>query len=232
MGGVQLPMVKLTDMTNWDIYLLAHTVANKDVLSNWFPVDKFNAELKAKNILHLKNRLGLPERYQPGTMRAGASASRQIEIDLLPFLVKKQVQVLSGEAIVVDFFYINDFYTDVSIAPEIISQQELGQRIRHPLRKATSEYPWAVITQKGLSIQPSTTTEVYVSWYRNPQEPNMVTTVDSDGIMTYDQLNSTELEWSDTNKLAVLHMILQDAGIITSMPDLEQLAQKLTETGM
>ena len=104
--------------------------------------------------------------------------------------------------------------------------------MNHPLRKATSEYPWAVITEDGLKVYASTITEIYVSWYKNPSEPNMVTSVDSDGLLTYDELNSTELEWSDKNKLAVLHMILQDAGIITAKPDLEQLAQKLTETGM
>ena len=219
-------------MTNWDLYILLHTVANRDVYSNWFPVDKFNVELKAKNILHMANRIGLPERYQPGTMRHGASASRKIEKDLLPFYILKKLEAVEQEIYVSDFFYIADFYTDESISPEIIAHQEFGQRINHPLRQATAEYPWAVLTQTGLKIYPSTITEAYVIWYRNPQEPNFITTVSSNGELVYDEISSTELEWSDENKLMILHMILQDAGIITEKQDLEQLAQKLTETGM
>src|SRR5665811_597245 len=96
------------------------------------------------------------DRYQPGTMQAGASASRTIETDLLPFLIGGDkpvvVPVVNQQTAIDDWYYINDWYTSVSKSAEIISQQELGMRINHPIRKATTKYPFATISTKGLTI--------------------------------------------------------------------------------
>lgn len=221
-------------MNNWQLYNLLHLVANKNVYSNWLTPPQFELELISKNIRLMRNLLGLPERYQPGTMQAGASASRTIEIDLLPFLRNRDIAITDQETVLSDWYYINDFYTDVSKAADIISQQELGMRINHPIKKATTKYPFATITTNGLKIWPATIERINISYYRPPNDPAFkteVNTTDNIGALEYDETGSTELEWADHNKLDILHMIMQDMGVNIERPDLEQLANKLVETG-
>ena len=217
-------------MNNFDIYKLIHLVANKDIYSNWLIPEQFQLELQSKNIRLMRNILGLPERYQPGTA-VGASATRTNEIDLLPFLVVKEVPLTNQETELPDWYYINDFYTADSLAPEIISQQELGTRKNNPLRVATKEYPWAIIIENGLKIYPDTVTNATVSYYRKPDDPTFITTVNTTtGELEYDE-DSEELEWADHNKLDIAYMILQDFGVNTGRQEVSQLAQKLVETG-
>lgn len=217
-------------MNNFFLYKLIHLIANKDIYSNWLTPEQFELELQSKNIRLIRNILGLPERYQPGTA-VGPSATRVNEIDLLPFLVVKKVPLTNQETELPDWYYINDFYTTDSMAPEIISQQEVGTRINNPIRKATKEYPFAMIIESGLKVWPSTTEEITVSYYRKPNEPTFLTTVNTaTGELEYDE-DSEELEWADHNKLDITHMILQDFGVNTGRQEVSQLAHKLVETG-
>lgn len=221
-------------MDNWQLYNLLHLVANKNVYSNWLTPPQFELELISKNIRLMRNLLGLPERYQPGTMQAGSSASRTIEIDLLPFLRNRNVAITDQETALSDWYYINDAYTDVSKAFDIISQQELGMRINHPIKKATTKYPFATITANGLKIWPATVTRINISYYRPPNTPvfnTKVNTTDDIGALEYDKTTSIELEWKNDNRLDILYMIMQDMGVNIERPDLEQLANKLVEGG-
>lgn len=226
---MSLPL-NIQEMNNWDLYNLLHLVANKDVNSNWLTPEQFELELQAKNIRLMRNLLGLPERYQPGTMQAGASGSTTLEDDLMPFLVLKTENLVNQETNLTDWYYVNDFYTSLSVFPEIISQQELSGRIRSPIRVATEKYPWAIRTQKGLKVWPDTVTQITVSYYRKPATPTFNTTVDpGTGFLQYSA--STELEWRDENKMDIVYMIMQDMGVNVEKQDLSQLAQKLVEGG-
>lgn len=217
-------------MNNWDLYNLLHIVANKDVVSNWLTPPQFELELQAKNIRLMRDRLGLPERYQPGTMQAGASGSAILENDLMPFLEMKDFTLTNQETNITDWYFINDFYTPNSVFPEIISQQELSTRIKSPVRVATERYPFAVRVAKGLKIWPDTVVEANVSYYRKPTTPTFNTTVNlTTGALEY--ATSVELEWRDENKLDILHLIMQDMGVNIEKQDLQQLAQKLVEGG-
>lgn len=219
-------------MNNFQLYQLLNLVANKDVYSNWLKPEEFDLALKSGNVRLMRDRLGLPERYRPGTFQAGGSGSRVLETDLTPFLVigtdlgpVEQVVTLTR------WYYINDFYTKDSLEPEIISQQELGSRINHPILIANDRYPWAIIVKKGLKVYPKSLTKVTVSYYRYPVDPAFVTTVDDEGNLVYDEDASVELEWRDENKIDILHLIMQAAGINIERPDLEAYAQKLVEGG-
>lgn len=218
-------------MNLFQLYELLHIAANKDVMSNWFTPAQFQLELQAKSIRLLRDRLGLPERYQPGTFSGGADASRVIETDLLPFFVESIQQVVNQETSITDWYYIDTYYTRNSIFPEIISKQEVPGRINHPTKKPTEEYPAAIVVAKGLKIWPNTVTSATVLYYKKPKDPVFATTVNADGELVYDAANSTELEWRDENKLDIIHLIMQDLGVNIEKQDLQQLAQKLVEGG-
>ena len=220
-------------MNNYQLYKLLHIVANKDVHSNWLTPEQFDLELKKGNIRVLRDRLGLPERYQPGTARFGSGATRVIDTDLAPIQAEKEVTFANQVSANLDnWYYIDDFYTSTSVFPEIISRQMLGTRLNSPRKKPNEKYPVAIVVKEGLKIWPETITKATVVYYKRPTEPSFLTTVDtSTGEMIYDSVNSAEMDWNDEMKIDVLHLIMQDMGVNVEKPDLEQLAQKLVETG-
>lgn len=219
------------DLNLFRLYELLHVAANKDVLSNWLTPEQFQLELEAKSILLMRDKLGLPQRYQPGTFSGGADASRVIESDLTPFYVDQVQTVTSQETNISDWYYIDTFYTNNSVFPEIISRQEIPTRINHPTKTPTEEYPVGSIIEKGLKLWPSTITSATVVYYKKPKKPVFTTTVNDDGDLVYDATNSTEFEWKDENRLEIIHLIAQDLGVNIEKQELIQLAQKQVETG-
>lgn len=218
-------------MNNFQLYEILHIAANKDVKSNWLTPEQFELELTAKSIRLMRDRLGLPERYKQGTMQSGADASRVLESDLIPFQEIKEVNVIDQETDIDDWYFIDTYYTPDSIFPEIISKQELPSRIKHPTKTPTSKYPIAIIIPKGLKLWPINTYKATVVYFRRPKDPKFGTSVDSDGFLVYDETRSVELEWKDECKLDILHLIMEDMGVSIEKADLEQLAQKLVESG-
>jgi len=219
-------------MTNWDLFELLHVVANKDIHSNWIATDKFELQLIAKNLRLMRDKLGLPERYKPGTMNAGASASRVLEKDLELFREEAEQSLSAQKTNISDWYFIIDFWTDCSLISEIISHQEFSSRVRNPLMPASVKYPFAKIIPKGLMVWPSTLTDIVVNYYRYPEAPKFRTKTDPTTLeLVYDASVSKELEWSDECKLDILHLIMQDFGIESERQDLYGLAQKLIETG-
>jgi hypothetical protein len=215
----------------FQLYEILHIAANKDVKSNWLTPEQFELELTAKSVRLMRDRLGLPERYQPGTFNAGADASRVIETDLSPFFIEKEESVELQKTNITDWYYIDTFYTPDSVFPEIISKQEVPTRIKSPTKTPTKEYPAAIVITEGLKIWPATVTKATVMYYKKPKEPVFKTKVDNEGYLVYDAAGSTELEWRDENKLDILHLIMQDLGVNIEKQDLQQLATKLVEGG-
>lgn len=219
-------------MNNWDLYTLLHIVANKDVRSNWLSPSDFSKELEAQNIRVYSDLLGLRQRYRPGTMQSGSGASRKIDGDLSPFQEIQLLPVASQEVTVTDWYYIDDFYTENSIFPEIISKQELGTRLNSPTKTPNEKYPVGIVTEKGLKLWPASVTSATVIWYRNLKKPVFSTTVNpTTGLLQYNPSLSVELEWRDDVKLDVLALIAQDMGVNIEKQDLAALAQKQVESG-
>ena len=220
-------------MDNWLLYKSIHIAANKDMGSNWFPPDQFEIELVLNNIRLMRDKFGFPETYVPGTFHSGSGASRVIDTDLLPFQeIKEYALNEKNETNISNWYYIDDFFSEKSIFPEIISKQSLGTRVNSPIRKATDEYPFAILIEKGLRVWPSTTKKINVVYYRRPRDPVFKTKVNTiTGFIEYDPVGSVDLEWKDESKIDIIHFILQDVGVSIEKSDLQQLAYKLTSQG-
>jgi len=225
-------------MTNWDLYKLLNYIVNKDVYAQAMNESEFDVELKAKNIRHFRSRLGLPEGYRTGAVTQAVETTKLNQIDLAPFLVletngsPKVITVTGGKATITGAAYILDFFTSTSRSSEIISYQEISSRVNDPQTVPTTKDLCAYIIDGGLRVYPSTVTSIFVMYYRDPVAPVFkITTNETTLELGYDAVNSTELEWSDGNKLDILHMILQDMGLNISRGDVSQVATKLVETG-
>jgi hypothetical protein len=219
-------------MNNFQLYKLLNFIINKDVYAQAIKPDEFDLELKSKNLRHFRKRLGLPETYIPGTANEGAGVTRLTDIDLLPFLVEETLNPVSGIITLADnWYYPNDFYTDISISSDIISLEEVSNRLRNYITQPTALHPCAYIVPQGLKVFPVTITNVTVNYYRTPQTPVFQTTINVDLELEYDTVNSVELEWDDASKFDILSMILQEMGVNVERWDLQQIAAKLIQQG-
>lgn len=220
-------------MTNFDIYKLLNFTVNKDIYAQAISPDEFDLELKAKNMRHFRKRLGLPETYVPGSANEGAGTTRLTDKDLLPFLVEETRNPVNGVInILSNWYYIIDFYTNVSITADLMSIDEVSNRINNYLTKPTAQHLAAFPVKAGLRIYPATTNNVTVLYYRTPNTPHFVTSVNTTTyLLEYNSIASTELEWDDGNKMDILYMIMQDMGLNVERGDVQQMAAKLIQQG-
>lgn len=219
-------------MNNFDLYKTLNFIVNKDVYAQAMNESEFDLELKSKNIRHFRNRLGLPEGYKTGAVTQAVGTTRLNETDLSPFLIESTVNVVNGIATLTGIKYLSDFYTATSRSSDIISRQEISNRLNDPQTKPTSKDLCAYIVNGGMRVFPADTTTVNVIYYREPVAPVFVLNTNEDTLeFEYDATASTELEWDDANKLDIMHMILVDLGINIARGDVTQLATKLVETG-
>ena len=220
-------------MTNYDLYRLANFIVNKDVYAQSMSSTEFDLELKSKNQRHFRKRLGLPEAFNPGSATEGAGMNRLVESDLLPFLVTETKNPVAGVVTpTYGWYYMLDFYTADSITSDLLSTEEVSSRINNYILEPTTQHIAAYRVSTGLKVLPSTITGITLIYYRKPIDPvfNIITnpvTLE----MSYDVATAIELEWDDGNKLDILSMILQDLGINLQRGDLQQMANKLIQTG-
>ena len=222
-------------MNNFDLYNLLNFIVNQDVYAQAIRPPDFDLELKAKNVRQLRKRIGLPETYIPGSANEGAGVTRVGDKDLLPFLVEKEYtpanQIVTVDA---DWYYILDWYTVSSITSDLISLEEISNRLRNYITRPTATHPFAYIVPQGLKVYPAGLTDkVTVLFYRQPVTPVfLIKDVTETALeVVYDEDNSVELEWDDGNKLDILNMILQDMGLNLERQDVLQAAAKLIQRG-
>jgi len=219
-------------MTNFDLYKLLNFIVSKDVYAKAMSEPAFDLELKAKNMRHFRNRLGVPESYTQD--RTGAGSTRLNELDLVPFLMEEEITIDSDSVAVLPtgWYYPNDFWTSTSRSSDIMSYQELSSRFNNALTAPTTKDLAAYIVKEGLRIYPAGVEKVTVNYYRKPVDPVFAVTVNTTTHdMEYDTKSSVELEWDDGSKLDIMHMILVDFGLNTTRQDVSQYADKLVQTG-
>jgi hypothetical protein len=219
-------------MNNFDLYKLLNYIVNKDIYAQAISPPEFDLELKSKNMRHFRKRIGLPETYIPGSANEGAGVTRVTDTDLLPFLVEEIKNPSSGIITLSNnWYYILDFYTANSITSDLISIEEVSNRINNYITKPTTSHIVAYLVPQGLRVYPSTLMGVHVIYYRQPISPVFNTTIDPVTFELSYSGTSVELEWDDGNKLDILNMILQDMGVNIERPDVQQMASKLIQTG-
>ena len=220
-------------MNNFDIYQLLNFIVNKDVYAQAIGPPEMELELKSKNLVHFRARLGLPETYIPGSANEGAGVTAVVEKDLLPFLVEATNQnPVNGIVVLDDWYFINDFYTATSITTSKLKAGEISSRQNNYITKPTIYHIAGEIVPTGIRVYPATLTGVTVSYYKQPKDPVFQIITDPLTLeMTYDTVNSVELEWDDMNKLSILVLILQDLGLNVERQDVLQAAAKMIQTG-
>lgn len=95
---------------------------------------------------------------------------------------------------------------------EFLNEDEVPFAFTSQLRPITNSYPIGVDTSIGFSIYPQQT-QVGAYWYlRRPANPTLVVTT-VNRTVTYDSVNSVQLEWNDAYVNLILATALKFAGV-------------------
>jgi len=106
-----------------------------------------------------------------------------------------------------------------------LNEDELPFALTSQLRPATLEYPIAVDTSTGFSIYPQSTQFGAYFYLRRPASPVLAYT-QSGRTITYDSVNSVQLEWEEIYWNNILAKALKYAGINFGEEDIYKFAQQ------
>lgn len=212
--------------------------------------NEFNLLLKVNNIRHFKEKIGLPEQYQPGRPlpKQVPEITRKVATDLQPFKVymgsgtganATPLPVEDGFAAIPDDYYyhlsMNYKWIKNGVAHkrpvDEVDDLEWQQRHDNPLTKGTKRNPICNYQATEIRFQPEEIMYVEFTYYRLPNEPNLVMKYSS-GYAEYDASNSTELEWDDVNQIDILHKVMSDLGFSMEKAEVVQYAEQHKAQGV
>lgn len=245
-------------MTNGDLYNLFLFLANKQQLSGYLSIPDFALELKSKNILLLRERLGLSNDYGVGQPLSRQQKGQSTLLDDQTRIFKKKGSVTFSGGVATlpsDYFRYDALLIDGAYdGVDILFGAELGTVLNSSIDYPTEEFPYATFYQDKLEVYPSTLLTGTLYYYRTPATPVFDYYIDaaaeiqylavgesytlqagetySDGTTSGTKNSiSVELEWDDDNKLDILYMIASDAGLNLMRQDVTQYAMLKKDQG-
>ena len=221
-------------MNNWDIINLANTIRNKNVQGGDIRADQWQTLINANSQKLFAGLLGVPNLYQLDAPieRRGANLSRAIDLKLRPFYKRETVSVVGGVA---DFSTKNIGYL-LNLSPSTatgrpfdeLTPYELDDRLSSAVVAPTTKDP-AFTWRDGSSIfvYPASVNSVVLSYYQFPTEAVVLFTTNSVTLLEeYDETNSVETGWNDSELMEITYMILRDLGVNMQRQDILAYAQQ------
>lgn len=225
-------------LTNFDIITIVNTVMNKDLEGQSIKSSEFQTLINAQSKLLFDEMLGLPNRYQLNApiARRGAGISRKNSQELRPFYVTQTLPVVGG---VGDLSTLSGKLAYLlAVNPSTITGRgfdelepdEIADRMGDEIVAPTIDDP--VFTWRdsdSILVYPSIISSINVIYYKEPIDAVVATTNNAVTLLEeYDSVNSTELEWADSQKVELAYRILRDAGINIERNDVVAYAQNIT----
>jgi hypothetical protein len=240
-------------MTLGAIYDLINFIGNKDFSGNIITPQRFQQLLPVVQLDWFRNKYGLPEEYQPGRPipKEYAEITLKNMDDLKVFKVfLPNVPVVNGKIpypanychrgeITNNFtIKINKIDTVLPKGVEILTESQLSSRLGNYTKRPVSRMPVGVLRSDGIYIWPfqvadnvpDPITKVDFAYYRWPIDP-VFTYIQGDGFITYDAVNSIELECPKDEHIVVIRMILEYIGVNLRESDLVQYVNTKLKEG-
>ena len=224
-------------------------VSDKDPDRQITPYE-FDLLLKSNNIKHFKQKIGLPEEYQPGMPlpRQTPEITKKITEDIRPFKVfmgkgsgatASPLSVDDGMAEIPDdyYYHLSMQYrwikNGVMVKRHIdeVDDLEWSNRQADPLTKGTKKHPICNYQSDHIRFQPSDIGFVDFTYLRLPVDPVYAVKWDN-GYAEYDPANSTQLEWDEVNQLDILHKVIADMGFSIKKGEVIQYAEQRKAEGV
>lgn len=240
-------------MTLFEMYNLLNYIVNKDFDGNIITPERFQQLIKVVNIDLFRNKYGLPEEYQPGKPipREYVEITLKVTDDLKVF--KKflpNVSLVNGvlpypsdyahrDEIIYNFaININKKLTVLPRGVEILRESQLATRLGNYTKRPTLRMPVGAVRQDGIHIWPWEVSDlnpipisrVDFAYFRWPRDPVFAYT-ESDGYITYDAVNSVEVEWTQDEHITLIALMLKYIGVNLREADIVQIANQQLTTG-
>ena len=201
----------------------------------------FNRLLQMANIQHFKRKIGLPEEYSPGMPipTQAYNVSQMNTEDLRPFKVNYVKSITDGQlTIPTNYYYHSSMmlgfksgsgtnYTKATVKTDDEWDDMVGSKVNYP----TEYYPICNYQSDYIRFYPTTVRRVIFNYLRKPTTPNYAMTV-SNGAMVYDDDNSVQLEWNESNQYDILSLILSNMGIALGKESVISMAEMKKQRGI
>lgn len=222
-------------LTNWDLITIINTIRNKNLSGEDIRADEYQSLFNSQSQLMFAEKLGLPNLYQANAPieRRGAEVSRKISQELKPFLRRESVLAVGGAIDLssknIGYFLACEPSSLSGRGMDELNPSEVADRLSDPIVAPTESDPafeWS--SDSTILIYPSTITNVVLRYYEYPSDCVIATTYNATTLLEeYDAGSSTELEWSDEQKIEIAYRVLRDIGINMERTDVAQYAQQI-----
>ena len=232
-------------MTLGAIYDLIELICNKDFDGNIITPVRFNQLIKVANIDHFRDKYGLPEEYIPGRPLPAEykDITNKNTDDLKALKVRIANRTVAAGVIVYpdDYVHLESIVYNysktingvVTVLPrhvEILREAEFASREGNYTKRPTTQNPCGIIRSDGVHVRPITITACDFNYYKYPATPVFAYT-QGDGFITYDAVNSIELEWPDDEMIVITRRILEYIGVNLRSEDIVGYANKKLKEG-
>ena len=211
-------------------------------------MEGYNHLLQLANLKQFKIKTGLPEEYQPGM-----PLPRQV-IDFTTKLSEdiRQFKVSMGEGDIAPLMVNNtgfaeipsDIYYPSSMSYKYVTNSGMkikivniendlnwNKKLASSIMFPTLKNPIANFQSNYIRFNPVNVQYINFVYVRYPLSP-VFAYEDSLGYNKYDPDSSTELEWSEMNKVDIISIMLGMIGINVERGDIIQIADKMRKEGV
>ena len=240
-------------MTLFDMFSLVNLICNKDFDGNIITPDRFDQLIKVVNIDLFRNKYGLPEEYQPGRPipKEYVEITQKNLDDMKAFKVfLKNVPVVNGKvAYPADYCHkaeltnnftikINKIATVLPKGLEVLNESQVSSRLGNYTKRPVSRMPICTFRSDAIYVWPfevadnvpDPITAVDFAYYRWPKDPIFAYSI-QDGAITYDAVNSVEVEWPKDEHITLVRMILSYVGVNLRESEVVQYAETKLKEG-
>lgn len=158
------------------------------------------------------------------------ATSQRLDDALAPFKVDQEFSTMVDGIITKPANYLDllSIYTLVQGADsvtrpravEVVSEKELAIRLNSQVCPVSVNDPIALIQSDQLQLYPAMVHAGHMLYLRRPAAPNYVYTLVSGRVIVYNQMASTQLEWSNKDVNAILIIALNSIGINMNEADI------------
>ena len=229
------------------IHDLITLIADDKSMPDIFVNEDFDDALHFAQLKYFKQRLGLPEEYQPGAPipRVAFEITQRITEDLRPFKVMKgwnnttPLSVVNGKLHYPDDYYIISSLTYYLTSDnetyerkiEILSDQEFEEKTTSVLMNPGALFPVANMQADFIRFHPLKNDKVNMVYLRLPKKPHYAVKYFEDWSEYWPEY-STQLEWDNLATIDIIAIMLSEIGIIMKNQTILEYAEKVKERGI
>lgn len=195
----------------------------------------FNRFWKQAELQLFKERLGLPEEYQPGKPlpRVAASMTQKISDDLRPFIKELTLVIDSNGAVP----FPADYARTIAVSANnedvaIIEQSMLRERRNSRISPPTKKYPIVSFYPDRLQFYPVDVATGTFEYYRFPVSGEWAFTLDGNGRPVYNEAGSKHSEFPKDCMNDLIIRVCSMFGVNLKASDVLQYAEQKQRQGI